>query len=116
MKNRFAGPCRECGLDVPVGAGTYEKNPAGGKGFNRHRQCDVTARLGREPSSILSEAQRARLAPPSPVGAFVNRYLAALNAAEVAPNGDDFNLLVDGIQAILAGQPEPCLKITPEGR
>lgn len=61
MKNRFAGPCRECGLDVPVGTGTYEKNPAGGKGFNRHRQCDVTARLGREPSSILSEAQRASL-------------------------------------------------------
>lgn len=61
MKNRFSGPCRECGENVPVGAGTYEKNPAGGKGFNRHRHCDTKARLGREPSSILSPEQRARL-------------------------------------------------------
>lgn len=61
MKNRFSGPCRECGENVAVGAGTYEKNPAGGKGFNRHRHCDTKARLGREHSSILSPEQRARL-------------------------------------------------------
>lgn len=64
MKNRFAGPCVECGEDVPVGTGSYEKNPAGGKGFIRHRRCDTSARLGREPSSILSAEQQARLQAP----------------------------------------------------
>lgn len=73
MKNRFAGPCHECGEDVPVGTGTYEKKPGGGKGFNRHRHCDTTARLGREPSSILSPEQQARLQEPKRYDDLVGR-------------------------------------------
>jgi len=61
MKNRFAGPCRECGETVPVGAGVYEKGQGGAKGANLHSRCATRARLSSEESSILSPSQRLAL-------------------------------------------------------
>jgi len=61
MKNKHPGPCRACNETVEVGAGVYEKNPAGGRGWNLHRRCATRARLASGGSSILSAAQLASL-------------------------------------------------------
>lgn len=47
---------------------------------------------------------------------YVKAYLGALNDAEIAPNGDDFNALADGIDALLGGEPAPAIAITSKGR
>lgn len=55
------------------------------------------------------------------VAAFITAYDAALNDEDrdggpIAPNGDDYNALADGVNVILAGQGAPAIKLSHHGR
>lgn len=47
---------------------------------------------------------------------WLHNYNANLDIAEIAPNGDDFNRICDGVASILHGGIVPKIEITEEGR
>lgn len=44
MRNRYAGPCKDCGETVPVGEGYFEKQRGGGW-KTRHVLCVAKAKI-----------------------------------------------------------------------
>lgn len=60
MRNRFPGPCKDCGQRVEVGAGYFEKVPGTTRQWRvRHVHCTAVARA--EAGKPLSKAQRAAI-------------------------------------------------------
>jgi hypothetical protein len=58
MRNRFPGPCKDCGERVEAGAGYFEKAP--GNGWRvRHVHCTAVAKQAS--GKPLSKAQRAAI-------------------------------------------------------
>jgi hypothetical protein len=61
VRNRYAGPCKDCGETVPEGAGYFEKQRGGGWKV-RHVLCTAKAKVeGGCPLDALSPPQRAAL-------------------------------------------------------
>lgn len=60
-RNRFAGPCKDCGETVAVGAGYFERN--GGRFLVRHVRCTALAKQAA--GQPLSQAQILSLAEGS---------------------------------------------------
>lgn len=60
-RNKFAGPCKDCGENVPVGEGYFEKQRGGGW-KTRHVLCTAKALVARgTPLDALSPPQRSAL-------------------------------------------------------
>lgn len=59
-RNRFAGPCKDCGITVEPGEGYFERN--GGRTLVRHVRCTAIAKQAA--GQPLSQAQAASLARP----------------------------------------------------
>ena len=61
MRNRYAGPCKDCGGTVPEGAGYFEKQRGGGWKV-RHVLCTARALVAKgTPVDALTPPQRAAL-------------------------------------------------------
>lgn len=65
MRNRYAGPCDDCGGFVPVGGGYFEKVMGTRNGWVvRHVLCVAIAKLDRGvPFDQLSHAQQRAMKP-----------------------------------------------------
>lgn len=61
MRNRYAGPCKDCGETVPEGAGYFEKQRGGGWKV-RHVLCTALGLVAKgTPIDALTHPQRAAL-------------------------------------------------------
>lgn len=60
MRNRYAGPCKDCGETVAVGAGYFEKQRGGGW-KTRHVLCVAKVRIaaGFKPDHLSLAQQQA---------------------------------------------------------
>lgn len=60
MRNRYAGPCKDCGETVAVGAGYFEKQRGGGW-KTRHVLCVAKAKIaaGDQPRHLTYAQQHA---------------------------------------------------------